>query len=111
MTALMGQSLLVTLALYVAVGTVAAARLTRLVVNDDFPPVVKFRVWWDGRVRGLWNKLVHCPFCFSFWATCFVMFTAWLCDYFGVQLIWWIVMGALAASYVSAWLVFHDEDA
>ena len=110
MTPVLGQSDLATLILYVIVGVIASGRITRLIVNDDYPPIVKFRIWWDNHVTGLWNKLMHCPWCLGPWVTLVVGFLAWLTDYYGVQIGWWIVFGWLAASYATSWVVYHDED-
>jgi hypothetical protein len=109
MTALMGQSELVTLILYIVVGVVGSARVVRLVVNDDFPAIVKFRIWWDNHVTGLWNKLMHCMWCLAPWVVGLDIGAAYLFDLWGIQLWWFIVNGWLAASYVAAWLVYHDE--
>jgi hypothetical protein len=109
MTPILGQSDLVTIILYAIVGIIASARITRLVVADDYPLIVKARVAWDNNVRGLWNKLLHCHWCFAPWATLLVGFLAWLCDYHGVPVVWFIVFGWLAASYLASMVVQFDE--
>jgi hypothetical protein len=57
-------------ALAVVIGVVGAARLTRVIVFDDYPPAISFRVWWDSLTNdGAWSKLVHCPWCMGPWIT------------------------------------------
>lgn len=102
-----------TFALAVLVTTVSSARLTRLFVNDTFPPVLYLRMWWDAKTaekpgyRGLWNVLLHCPWCFGPWATALVIGTAIASN---LHPVWWVINGWLAISYVASWIVFHDED-
>jgi hypothetical protein len=101
-------SAVVTLA--VAVG--GAARFTRLIVNDDFPPVLWFRARWnfwtaEGSRFEHWNKLSKCPWCFGPWATALVLLWGWASDW---HWHWWVLWGWLALSYITSWLVFHDED-
>jgi len=110
MTPVLGQSDLVTLVLYIVVGVIASARITRLIVADDYPLVVRIRIWWDNHITGMWNKLLHCPWCFAPWTVLVVGFLAWLCDYYGLQTVWFVVFGWFAASYAAAWVVYHDED-
>lgn len=108
MTTVLGQSPLVTLILASIVGIVGGARLTRLIVDDAYPPVVKFRAWWDGRTEeSLWNKLFHCPWCLGPWVIAVVILSGWLSH---LHIAWWVFWGWLAASYVASWIVFHDED-
>lgn len=100
----------------VATTIISAARLTRLMVADKFPPVKwirdKYSDWTDATE---WWWLVNCGYCFSFWATAFVVVWGWLSGaYDGVSgnapLIWWLVNGTLAASYLAAILMAHDGD-
>ena len=110
MNTVLGQSELVTLVLYAVVGIISSARVTRLLMSDDFPPVVKFRVWWDGKVTGLWNKLMHCMWCLAPRVVLLNIALAYVLDRYGLQLWWFLANGWLAAAYASAWLVYHDED-
>ena len=96
----------------VAIAIVGAARFTRLMVNDDFPPVLWFRArwnWWtrDGSRFESWNKLLQCPWCFGPWAAALALGTGWLS---GWHWVWFVFWGWLAASYATSWIVFHDED-
>lgn len=113
MNTVLGLSPFWTLALAVVIGILAAGRITRLVVDDKLPPIVRFRAWYDGKTGYTpdapegWGLLVHCPWCFGFWATVLVFVTGWASD---LHPAWWIIGGVLAASYVVSYLVFHDED-
>lgn len=108
----------------VAVITVtASARLTRLATYDKFPPVVWLRgLYLDlmdrtERRRG-WQLLAICGYCFSFWATLFVVawadlagvFNGWTQDPSLGASAWWFLMGTLGASYLAAILMKRDGD-
>jgi hypothetical protein len=85
-----------------------SARLTRLLVADDFPPSVRARMWWDRVTHdGGWSKLVHCPWCAAPYIVALNLAAAWLSRSHPA---WWVVNGWLAASYVASWIVFKDED-
>lgn len=99
------------LVLAVAVALLAAARLTRLVVHDSFPPAVWLRGKWDKLFKSQgWALLLQCHWCFSYWATLFVVGTFFL-TFLAVWIAWtwWIIMGTLALSYFVAQYVHFDE--
>lgn len=90
------------------VGILASARLTRLLVAEDYPPAVWLRMKWDTITKdGEWSKIVHCPWCASPYISAILL--AW-----GVlsrlHWSWWVFCGWLAGSYIASWVVFHDED-
>lgn len=90
------------------IGVLSIGRLTRLLVNDEFPPVVWFRIKWDGITKdGSWSKIVHCPWCAAPYFSAIIIAWAVLSD---LHWTWWAFNGWLASSYVSSWIVFHDED-
>ena len=90
------------------IGVLSAARLTRLLVQDEFPFSVWFRVKWDGITKdGPWAKLVHCPWCAAPYITGIILLWAVLSH---LHWTWWLFNGWLAASYAASWVVFHDED-
>jgi hypothetical protein len=77
--------------LAVIVGVVGAARLTRVLTIDDYPPSIAIRVWWQGLTKdGAWAKLV----------TFLHPALGW---------IWWIFWGWLALSYWTSQYVYFDE--
>jgi carbon starvation protein CstA len=91
----------------VLVTVVAAARLTRLLVQDTFPPVRWLRDRWDVLTEGsTWNMLMHCHWCMGAWTTLLVGGSGLLS---GFHTVWWVVAGWFAAMYVVSWLVHNDE--
>lgn len=92
----------------IVVGIMGSARITRLIVADEFPPSIAARVWWDRVTHdGSWSKLAHCPWCAAPYVAGVDLAAALLSD---LHPVWWIVNGWMAASYVVSWIVFHDED-
>jgi hypothetical protein len=95
-----------TVAAAVVVGVLASARLTRLLVVDDYPPAVWARQRWHHVTReGSWAELVDCPYCAAPWVTLPVLMTAVLSD---LHPAWWLFCGWLAASYVASMVVAYD---
>lgn len=94
---------------------VSAARFTRLATVDKFPPVKwlreKHQDWTDGSD---WQWLTLCGYCFSFWATAFVVVWGWLSGVYDVSgnglafTIWWAFNGTFAASYLAAVFMAND---
>lgn len=98
----------VTLLAAIVVGVIASARLVRLVVSDEFPPVEWVKVRWlvlTGESK--WSKLVRCPWCLAPYFVAADLAAAVLSD---LHWAWWVVNLWLAASYAASWIVFHDED-
>jgi len=96
--------------LAVVVAVIGAARLTRLITHDAFPPVVWFRMWWEDHTPESWHLLVHCPWCMGPWmflvaiGTFFLTFLApWL------AYTWWIFYVWMAGSYLVSQYVHFDE--
>ena len=94
------------------VGIVGSARFVRLVTADKWPPIVKFRMWWESKTERDnpdegWVLLFKCLWCFAPWVVAANLAWALLSD---LQPAWWVCNGWLAASYATSWLVFHDED-
>lgn len=88
-------------------------RFTRVMVHDPFPPAIAVRMAWDRITNdGPWSKLLHCWWCFSFWATlgCIGWF-AWgqIPGWGFLNVIWWVFWGALAMSYLAAIVIARDE--
>ena len=92
----------------VLVGVVSVARTARLLVFDDFPPMVWLRV----RILALfkenssWSGLIECPFCLAPYLTAGMMLWAWASH---LHWTWWVINGWWAASYVAAMVVARDE--
>jgi hypothetical protein len=103
------------------VAITSAARITRLVTYDHYPPVMWLRIKWDEFTetapakrkpespwsRENWNLLFHCGYCFSFWAMCAIIAWGYYTDF---QTAWWLVNGAFGGSYLSAILMANDGE-
>jgi hypothetical protein len=97
---------------------VSAARITRLAVYDEFPPVEWLRARYTVRTEGTgWELLAKCGFCMSFWVTAAVIAWGLLAHVYGhppnhstATQVWWIANGIFAASYLSAMTIARDGD-
>lgn len=87
------------------VGTLAVARLTRLAIDDDFPPVMWARQWYVRHVPEAWQGLAECPWCASFWIALADVLVAWATDlHWG----WWLFNTVFAVAWVAAFLCARD---
>ena len=98
--------------LAVLVAVVGAARLTRIVTHDSWPPAAAVRAWWtrlftreDGALSD-WHLLAVCHWCFGPWAFAFALATAWATS---LHPVWWVFWGWLAGSYLVSMIVERDE--
>jgi hypothetical protein len=94
--------------LAIVVGTVSVARMTRLLIWDDLPPVAWLRARVLARVGDSpWSKLVECGFCLAPWLAAVMVAWALLCD-----LAWWWWLPNVwfgVVSYGAAILVSYDQ--
>lgn len=98
--------------LAVVVAVVGSARLTRLIVYDDYPPAQGVRNWWDKVTRnGPWSLLAHCGWCMGPWVTAFtvVWFFLGVLVYPPVLIAWWVFFGWLTLSYWVSQYVYFDQ--
>lgn len=89
---------------------IGVGRLTRVIVYDDFPPAVWFRIKWDTITKdGPWSKLVHCWWCASFWVA-LLCFGWWVAGMYvpWIGWGWWAFWGSLAISYVATMVIVRD---
>ncbi|UDL15394.1 membrane protein [Microbacterium phage Pepe25] len=89
------------------------ARLTRVMVYDDFPPSKWWREKWVEWTDGTgWQMLFICWWCLSFWIA-LVCVGWWIGALFvpGLGWAWWIFWGALAIGYVAPMIIVRDEPA
>lgn len=94
-------------AVAVVVGLLSAARLTRLLTQDSFPPAAWLRRKWDEVTDdGDWSILAHCHWCMGPWMTLPVGAWALLSE---LHISWWLFNGWLAAAYVVSMIVERDE--
>lgn len=93
----------------VAIVTImSAARITRLVTADHYPPSMWVRMKWHQITKdGDWALLVDCPYCFAVWASGFVLLWGYLSDF---HWSWWLFNGWLGAAYAAAYVVIFDGD-
>ena len=89
-----------------------SARITRLVVADTLPPIVKIRAWYMEHAPDGWETLLHCPWCFSVWAVFLNGGAGWAAYAINgwVWGVWFWLNFLLATSYIAGAIVFHDED-
>jgi hypothetical protein len=97
--------------LTIAVAVLGVGRLTRVIVHDDFPPAVWWRIKWSTWTHdGPWSKLFLCWWCLSFWIA--LICVGWFLLIPGSVFFlwsWWIFWGSLALSYVAAMIIVRDE--
>lgn len=105
---------------------ISAARFTRLLTFDKFPPTLALRnryaEWTDKTPRRLkWQRLMFCGYCMGFWVTLALLIWADLAGvidgapafgWTGEQSVkwWWYVNGLFAASYLAAMVMAYDGD-
>ena len=96
--------------LAIIVGLFGVGRLTRVVVYDDFPPAVWWRIKWAEITNdGPWKKLFTCWWCLSFWVALVCIGWFLLIDIHPIfQFSWWIFWGALALSYAATMIIVRD---
>lgn len=96
----------------IPVAILGPARLSRVIIFDAFPPAAWLRARWDDLVDedSSWNKLLHCPWCLTPW----LVFLALIWAVIGffvpwVGVVWWVIWGWLAISYVASIVIAYDE--
>lgn len=106
------------------VSVLSTARLTRLVVMDKFPPVVRlkktFLILTDTSRLAGYQLLVFCGYCLSFWMMALVLFFGWVCGVYGTDPFggssdidfwaWWLFNGTLGGSYLATMIAVRDGD-
>ena len=89
------------------VGVVAAARATRLVTKDHWPPMAFVRRKYTEMTEGTeWSVLAECPFCVAPYIVAADLAWALRSD-LGRK--WWIANGWFAASYAASLIVVRDD--
>ena len=92
------------------IGSLAVGRLARLVVDDDWPPVVWARGKYVAKVPEPWMELVACSFCVAPWFALVNLGAGWL-SINGDGLLdwwWWLPNIWLAMAYVGAMITARD---
>lgn len=102
--------------LAIVTGVLGVARLTRIVVYDEFPPSVWLRTTVESVLsqRGpyvrLWSKIVTCWWCLAPWVAlaCILWWMLLIPLWIGFAYIWWAWWGMLAAGYVATMVIVRD---
>jgi hypothetical protein len=89
----------------VAVGLLSVARITRLIVDDDFPPVAWMRREYMARTSASWATLPTCAFCVAPYVGAVGLAWALASD---LNPAWWVFNGWLAGSYLASMIVVRD---
>lgn len=109
MTEVTWETLPLTL-LTIITAIVGVARLTRVVVYDDFPPAVWWRDTWTRWTDGSgWTDLFRCWWCLSFWVA--AMCVGWYVAALHVTWLgwaWWVFWGTFALAYLAPMLIVRD---
>lgn len=102
--------------LAVLTAVLGVARVTRIVVYDEFPPTVWLRLKVEsmliGRgpyVRG-WGKIVTCWWCLAPWVmlVCILWWTFLIPVSPFFMYAWWAWWGMLAGGYVASMVIVRD---
>jgi hypothetical protein len=90
------------------VGIVSVARTARLLIYDDFPPMLWLRVHYLALFpdESPWRKLAECQYCVTPYLAAGMLGWGWVSD---LNEWWWVVNGTWAASYLAAILVSYDQ--
>lgn len=91
-----------------AIGTLGTARITKLLVEDQFPPTAKLRNAWVKTFTNRdsdWVELFLCGFCMSVWVAGANIAVAYFSDF---HTVWWVLNGWLAAAYLSGIIIARD---
>lgn len=91
------------------IGTMAAARVTRLLVHDKLPPIERARTWLIAHSRNGWDLLWRCHWCMSFWAVLLIAGLWFALAAVGWSVVWWIGCATTAAWYAAGMIVERDE--
>ncbi len=92
----------------IIVGTVAVARATRLIVDEDMPIINWLVEKWIIHIPPRWNEIPECPWCTSVWMAMGSVTWAFLSD---LHWTWWWLHLVLAGSYVAAMINVRDVPA
>lgn len=87
------------------VGTLAVARITRLIVDDAYPPMDWLTDQFARRVPEKWAPLVECVWCVSPYVALPDILWAWGSD---LHWSWWLVNVWAAVSWIAGFLGVRD---
>lgn len=87
------------------IGVIATGRLARLIVDDDWPPVMWLREKYILAVPDKWGELVECSFCVAPWFALPNLILAYTSD---LAWWWWFPNLWLGGAYLAAILNARD---
>lgn len=88
------------------VATLGTARITKLLVEDTFPPAARLRALWVRAFQDSpWVDLFLCAFCMSVWVAAANVAAGWLSDW---HTVWWLVNGWLSVAYLAGIIIARD---
>jgi hypothetical protein len=87
------------------IGVLGTARITRLLVDDEWPPVEWLREQYVKRAPEKWEGLVECPFCMAPWVALLEVLAAWIWD---LPAWWWAGNLWMGGSYLASMIVVRD---
>jgi hypothetical protein len=101
----MNETITVTTIIAVLVGIIATGRMTRLIVDDDWPPIVWLREKYVMAVPAAWAELAMCGFCVAPWVALPNLLIGWASD---LAFWWWLPNLWFAGAYAAAMLNARD---
>ena len=100
------------LVLAIITGVLAVCRVVRLIVDDDYPPVLWAKKRYIAKVGQPWSDVVECPWCCAPYvaAPAVAWFAACVALEEWVWLVWawWIVNAWAAVSWVAGFVSLRD---
>jgi hypothetical protein len=87
------------------VGVIAVARIVRLIVDDDFPPVLWVRQQFTKVLPPAWLDGLDCPWCVAPYVAIVDIVWAWTS---GLHWSWWLGNVWAATAWIASWLCMRD---
>lgn len=88
------------------IGILSVARTARLLVWDDFPPMMWARAHLIALLGDQWGKVFLCSFCITPYLATGMALWAWWAD---LNTAWWVINGVWGGSYLAAIVVAYDQ--
>lgn len=87
------------------VAVLSCARITRLIVDDEYPPVMWLTKQYATRAPLQWVKLVECPWCVAPYISLAIIGWAWAS---GLHWSWWLANSWAALSFAGSYITVRD---
>lgn len=103
---------------FAVIAVLSAARITRLLTFDAFPPIKWLREKYEDATDGSpWQTIAYCPWCMGFWVMAALTVWAYAVGVVGpdrdattAQAVWWGVNWIFGGSYVASMVMVRDGD-